>query len=386
MTMVLSTTQDIRNNTSISPGRLDALGNSAIVRETGTTMKNKRTSARFLVLDGIGGVPLGHEIVENFRACGHEAVHFDCLKQKSQALYGVRSAYAKAVNKHGDKDGFYFLPKLATDMLERLSGETRPTHILVVGFIYKFFDPRQLKRLADVLGATLWLYDTDSCNLYDKRREFVFFIEEELPVYDRIYSFSQVTTRFFADTRRLPAVHLPFGAHPMAIDANVEKSIDALFVGSGDFRRILQLEAIRDKVMVFGNRWQRNFPLISDELRGRITDRPVWGNELHQLLARAKIVLNITRTDFYGAETGVNLRIFEAVAAGCFLLTDHCDEIEDLFEIGKEIATFRSARELAEKVSFYLKNDDERIAIAKRGHERFMKSHTWRTRVQQMLI
>lgn len=349
-------------------------------------MTNESTNARFLVLDGIGGVPLGREIVENLRASGHEAFHFDCLRQKSRAFYGVRSAYAKTVNKRGDKEGFYFLPKLAEDTLEKLAEETRPTHILVVGFIYKFFDPRQLKRLAAALGATLWLYDTDSCNLYDKRREFVFFIEEELPVYDRIYSFSQVTTRFFADTRRLPAVHLPFGAQPIAIDANVEKSIDALFVGSGDFRRILQLEAIRDNVTVFGNRWQRNFPLISDELRARITDRPVWGDELHQLLARAKIVLNITRTDFYGAETGVNLRIFEAVAAGCFLLTDHCDEIEDLFEIGKEIETFRSARELAEKVGFYLKNDDARAAIAERGNERFMKSHTWLARVQQMLI
>lgn len=342
------------------------------------------TPPRVLLLDGIGGIPLGREIAENMRTCGYEVAHFDCLKQKSRAFYQVRSAYAKALEKRADNDGFFQLPKLTTKTLERLVDETNPTHILVVGFIYKFFDPALLKRVANAHRATLWLYDTDSCNLYGKRREFIFFIEEELPIYERIYSFSKVTTRFFAETRGLPATHLPFGAQPIALQGNTEQSIDALFVGSGDLRRILLLEAIKDRATIFGNRWQRNYPLISRELQARITDRPVWGDELHRLLARSKIVLNITRTDFYGAETGINLRIFEAAAAGCFLLTDHCDEIADLFVIGKEIDTFRSSRELADKVSFYLENDTERYAIARRGHERFLKSHTWRDRIRQM--
>ena len=83
-----------------------------------------------------------------------------------------------------------------------------------------------------------------------------------------------------------------------------KQDIDALFVGSGDLRRILSLEAIRGQVVVYGNRWRRNFPLISPQLQERITDTPVWGGELHRLLARAKIVLNITRSDFFAAETG----------------------------------------------------------------------------------
>ena len=343
-------------------------------------------SPRILVIDGISGVPLGREIVTNLQACGHEAIHFDCLKQQCRSFYEIRSAFAKVVNKRADKDGFHLLPKLTGKMLEALVMHERPTHIMVIGFIYKFFEPGELRQIADAHQATLLLYDTDSCNLYGKRREFIYFIENELPVYHRIYSFSQVTTRFFRETRSLPATHLPFGAQPMNIDmANREdKEIEVLFVGSGDFRRILLLETIRQNITVYGNRWQRNFPLISRELQTRITDTPVWGSELHDLLAKSKIVLNITRTDFYGAETGVNLRIFEAVAAGCFLLTDHCEELEELFEIGEEIETFRSSGELADKVRHYLNNDSERIRIARRGHERFMKCHTWRTRLEQL--
>ena len=342
-------------------------------------------SPRFLVLDGIGGVPLGREIVENFLASGHEAIYFDCLKQQARALHGIRSAWAKLSNKRTASDTFYLLPKLSGQALDDLLTRERPTHILVIGFIYKFFAPQELKQVADRHRAVLLLYDTDSCNLYGKRREFIFFIEHELPIYDRIFSFSQVTTRFFKETRGLPATHLPFGAQPLAIHRDGDKAIDALFVGSGDFRRILLLEAIKKNVTVHGNRWHRNFPLISRELQARISDRPVWGGDLHALMAQSKIILNITRTDFYGAETGVNLRIFEAVAGGSFLLTDHCEELEDLFEIGNEIDTFSCSGELAEKVRYYLEHDDERQAIAARGHERFMKCHTWRSRIQQVL-
>ena len=340
-------------------------------------------TTKYLVIDGIGGVPLGRELVEAIEAEGHSAMYFDCLRQSVSPLYGLRSACAKVINRRSEQE-FYHLPRLFLGSLSQLLESERPTHVLVVGFIYKFFDPAELRRLTHRIGASLLLYDTDSCNLYGKRREFIFFIEKELPVYDRIFSFSQVTTRFFVETRRLPATHLPFGAAPISLPECIEPKIDTLFVGSGDLRRIFLLEAIRDHVTVLGNRWRRHRPLISAELQRRISDQPVWGDELHRWLARSKIVLNITRGDFYAAETGVNLRIFEALAAGCFLLTDHCDEIGNLFDIGVEIDTFHSRRELTDKVRYYLQNETQRNAIAERGHARFLADHTWRHRVRQL--
>lgn len=115
-----------------------------------------------------------------------------------------------------------------------------------------------------------------------------------------------------------------------------------------------------------------------------MVDKPVWGEGLHELLCDSKIVLNIIRSHFYGAETGVNLRIFEALAAGCFLLTDYCEEITELFAVGEEIEVFRNARELVDKVNFYLANPEKITEIAKHGHEKFLKSHTWDARVQEL--
>jgi spore maturation protein CgeB len=340
---------------------------------------------KILILDGIGGVPLGREICETLGALGVAATHFDCLQAPRRAFYGAHSAYAKLRNRGTDRDAFYFLPKLVERDLRELIAHEQPSHILVVGFIYKFFDPQLLRRLADEAGAGLFLYDTDTCNLYGRRREFIFFVENELPVYHRILSCSAVTTRFFRDTRGLEAVFVPFGAKPVATIRS-EQPTDVLFVGSGDLRRIFLLEGIREHVTVRGNRWQRNFPLISAPLRARIDDRPVWGEELHRLLGQSKIVLNITRTDFYGAETGINLRIFEALAAGCFLLTDHCDELGELFRIGEEIETYRSSTELAEKVRYYLANPAARETVAAAGQAAFHERHTWSARITGQLL
>ncbi|MDT3670435.1 MAG: glycosyltransferase [Aromatoleum sp.] len=344
-------------------------------------MKNEK----LLILDGIGGVPLGREIHRACEALGVAASYRDGAEFPKIPLYGLRSAWTKAVNR-GASDSFFHLPRLARKAVERAIRREAPAVVLVIGFVYKFIDPAFLLALKRELGFSLVLFDTDSCNLYSKRREFVFFIENELPIYDRILSFSRVTTGFFRDTRGLDATYFPFGASPIDMPVPSGQAHDVLFVGSSDLRRIFLLEHIRDHVSVFGNRWQRNYPLISPGLKRRITDRAVWGEQLHQHFADAKIVLNITRTPFYAAETGISLRIFEALAAGAFLLTDYCDEVAELFTPGVELEMFRSSSELVDKMRFYLENPEARAAVARRGHERFLREFTWERRAAQLLV
>lgn len=338
--------------------------------------------AKLLVLDGIAGVPLGREVCYTLGTLGIEAMHFDCLQQRRRPFYALRSAYAKAVNRHGSGEKFRVTSKLVERDFENLMIKEKPSHILVVGFAYKFFSPKFFRRIANLFGTRLFLYDTDSANLFSKNREFVFFVEEELPIYERIFSFSEVTTRFFRETHGLKAVHLPYGALPIQLPSERPKN-DVLFVGSGDLRRIFLLESVRKHLAVRGNRWNRYLPLVSPELRSRVVDTPVWGDALYSLLGGAKIVLNITRASCFGIETGLNLRIFEALAAGSFLLTDHCDEIARMFRIGEEIETFRSAGELTDKVEYYLQNEPARHAIASAGHEAFLRNHTWQARIDR---
>jgi spore maturation protein CgeB len=339
---------------------------------------------RLLILDGIGGVPLGREMQQAFEALGIEASHYDCADLDRISFYGLRAGVSKLLNKWEGMDEFVHMPKVHPDVISDILKKEQPKAILVIGFIYKFIEPRWLKKLADQFECGLYLYDTDSCNLYSKRREFIFFLEKELAVYDSVFSFSRVTTNFFRRTKGLNAHYLPFGASMIDMPANVEEHRDVLFVGSGDLRRILLLESIAGHVSVFGDRWERNYPLISETLRAGVVDHPVWGADLHRLMAESKIILNITRGPFYAAETGINLRIFEALAAGKFLLTDYCDEVAELFDVGKEIETFKSSCELREKVDFYLAHPERRLEIARHGHQKYLENFTWKARAQYL--
>ncbi|GAB4289454.1 MAG: hypothetical protein Kow0083_02170 [Methylophaga sp.] len=341
-------------------------------------------SKKLLILDGIGGATLGRDLHLAVLDAGVKAIHRDLATLDRRPFYKPRAALAKAWSKKAHGDNFYHLPRSDKDTLRPIFEEVEPDVVLVIGFCYKFISPTELKSLADEFSSNLYLYDTDSCNLYSRRREFIFFIDNELPVYDEVFSFSEVVTGFF-NRLGIRASFAPFGALPVPQSRPREACRDVLFVGSADLRRVFLLENINERVEVFGNRWQRNYPLMSEALKQRVSDESVWGEQLQQLLVSSKIVLNITRSPFYGAETGINLRIFEALAAGCFVLTDYCDEVVDLFEAGREIETFKGAAELVEKVAYYLENEKERQAIARRGHDKFLQSYTWQVRSRDML-
>jgi len=80
----------------------------------------------------------------------------------------------------------------------------------------------------------------------------------------------------------------------------------------------------------------------------------------------------------------VRLREFEATMAGGFYLTGWLPELELLYEVGREIETYRSRAELVEKCRFYLAHDEARERVRVAGHERALRDHTWERRFQAL--
>jgi len=82
----------------------------------------------------------------------------------------------------------------------------------------------------------------------------------------------------------------------------------------------------------------------------------------------------------------INMRVFEIMSCGCFVLTDHIEDngFDDLFEDGKHLVTYRDDRELLRLAGYYLKNEEEREKIAKQGYEWVIQNHTYFHRVQTM--
>jgi len=346
------------------------------------------TNNKLLILDGLSELALAKDFYQGCLLAHIDTEYCDLASLPRKQFYFLSKFIdkLKSIFSNSYTSDFAKLSKIDPASIENVITASSPSHILVFRYAYTFINPETLQRYARASNCKIYLYDTDSFNLFPNPNAFTYFIEKELVIYDEIFSFSKVATDFFTKTRNLPATYFPYGSNPISREDTQDPSIDVLFVGKASFRRIFLLEYIKDKVAIYGNRWNKNYPVISPELRSRIVDRTVWGDDLTDLMFQSRIVLNITNSNFYCVETGLNLRIFEVLAAGGFLLTDHYEEIAELFEIGKEIETYSSASELKEKVTYYLNHEEERLKIAAAGKRKFYALYTWEQRVKDFAL
>ena len=81
----------------------------------------------------------------------------------------------------------------------------------------------------------------------------------------------------------------------------------------------------------------------------------------------------------------LNQRDTAITGSGGFMLTDYVEGIEETFDIGSEIATWKSVEELREKATWWLAHDDERQAAARRAQERIMRDYGNGTYAEKLL-
>ena len=114
---------------------------------------------------------------------------------------------------------------------------------------------------------------------------------------------------------------------------------------------------------------------------------PRFGLDMHRALRSGRIVIDgrgvLELTDKSKDETVVldarqtaNMRIFEATGSGSFLLTEFHSNLQEYFQPGVEIETFRNEKELIEKIYYYLDNSAKREEIARRGQERCLSDYS----------
>lgn len=108
-----------------------------------------------------------------------------------------------------------------------------------------------------------------------------------------------------------------------------------------------------------------------------------WGIEMYNILANAKISVN--RHIDAAENFANNMRLYESTGVGTMLITDHKDNLGELFEIGKEVETYRTKEELLEKIKYYLTHEEERKSMAKAGQQRTLKDHTYKVRMKELV-
>lgn len=104
--------------------------------------------------------------------------------------------------------------------------------------------------------------------------------------------------------------------------------------------------------------------------------------ELPKLYFLSKINLNVS---LHCISSGIPLRVFDIMGVGGFMLTNYQPEIEDIFEIGRNIEVYRSIEELKDKVDYYLKHEEARQRIALNGYKTVSKEHNYGKRLDFIL-
>jgi len=107
----------------------------------------------------------------------------------------------------------------------------------------------------------------------------------------------------------------------------------------------------------------------------------IWGKEMFSLMAASKITIN--RHIDVAENYANNMRLFEATGCGALLITDYKDNLNELFEIGKEVVVYRTPEECAALINYYLANPHEAEMIAKAGQARTLRDHTYALRMAQ---
>ncbi|HYH36760.1 MAG TPA: glycosyltransferase [Azospirillum sp.] len=100
------------------------------------------------------------------------------------------------------------------------------------------------------------------------------------------------------------------------------------------------------------------------------------------IYAASQVTLNVSLNG------DLNLRVFEALGAGGFLLTDALSPdagLERCFTPGRHLATYRSPDELVELVRHYLDRPEEAMAIRRAGQAHLLEAHSPQVKRAQFL-
>lgn len=151
------------------------------------------------------------------------------------------------------------------------------------------------------------------------------------------------------------------------------------FVGSAYGNRMRWIEMLRRngaKVECFGHGWP-NGAVSAEQVAAIVRESRISLNFGDSGLQLRGVMPYRSRQ--------IKARVFEVPGAGGFLLTQAADGLERCYRDGEEIVVFRSDAELLDRIRYYLEHPDDRDRIARAGHERTHREHTYTQRFAELI-
>ena len=108
--------------------------------------------------------------------------------------------------------------------------------------------------------------------------------------------------------------------------------------------------------------------------------------QLFEAHSNSQVGINLSVNDNDpDGKTQMKQRIFEVPASAGTLLTQYHPGIEEYYDIGTEILTFKTPEEFAEQAIALMTNEKMLKEVAAAGHRRFLKDHDSKVRLEKVL-
>jgi spore maturation protein CgeB len=168
-------------------------------------------------------------------------------------------------------------------------------------------------------------------------------------------------------------LYLPEGANPsIHRPCDLEKTIDVSFVGQCYGNRpgiIRRLGEAGIRVEAFGYGWP---------------DGPLSTEEMVRIYSKSRINLGFGGVDGHEETYCLKGRDFEIPMSGGLYLTEYHPELEEAYDLGREIVAYHGFDDLVARIRHFLADPDEAEAIRRAGFRRARRDHTWEMRFEKV--
>ena len=328
-----------------------------------------------------GSLPIAGYVYNALRSLG-QRVHYYNLED----FCGAYQNLGKFVMNSGRKDALEakYVEMLSDVVLEGIA--EKPVDILI-SLAQAPLSGRALTEIRN-RGIVTAMWFVEDCRRFStwqeisKYYDYMFLIQNEL--FPKAVEAAGAGRGIYLPMACDPEVHKP---EELTEEEKARWGSEVSFVGAGyNNRRHVFAGYANKPFKIWGTEWPACVPFNHLVQEGGRRLKP---EEYIKIFNSTDINLNLhSSTERDGVDPFgdfVNPRTFELAATGAFQLTDRRELLPDLFEEGKEIATFSDTTELEEKIEYYRKHPEEREAISKAARERVLKDHTYEKRVQTML-
>ena len=205
-------------------------------------------------------------------------------------------------------------------------------------------------------------------------------VDAQLQIYGYNFMEEALSDQLISDLKQAISDKVDFYTYKELIKDPAKYTIAQLCMGSqvAELERIRTLNTLARHFNVDLYTASDTSPLIGVHTHGTIESL----NAMPKVFHLSKINLNMTVKSI---QSGLPLRIFDIMGCGGFLMTNYQAELNDYFEIGKDLEVYSSMDELVDKCAFYLEHDDIRTEIARNGYEKMKQHHTYPHRIAEML-